>query len=81
MVRGEVWGGVGKGGYQPKLRIPNNRVKSAILCPILSFFKCPFISNIEHQHMKNCTASAAARKLLGTLKILQFEKILTILSA
>ena len=29
MVRGEVWGGVGKGGYQPKLRIPNNRVKSA----------------------------------------------------
>ena len=29
-MRGEVWGGVGKGGYQPKLRIPNNRVKSAV---------------------------------------------------
>ena len=23
-----MWGGVGKGGYQPKLRIPNNIVKS-----------------------------------------------------
>ena len=29
MVRGRCGEGLGKGVYQPKLRIPNNRVKSA----------------------------------------------------